>query len=103
LSAKTWEAREKALAKAYSILGKQQNALRLMRPVTTRITNYYSRPYRVIFAERFAEALKNKIRDPQVKRIKTDIGSIDQFTDSTNVIGDLALIRKLRTVYDREP
>jgi len=54
----------------------------------------------VIFAERFAKALKQEIRDAKVKRLRTDIGSVDQFTDSTNVIEDPALVKKLRTVYE---
>jgi len=54
----------------------------------------------VIFADRFARAIKQSIKDPVVKRIKTDAGSIDQFTDSTNVVEDLALGKKLRSVYE---
>jgi len=48
-------------------------------------SDYYGRPYSVIFAERFANAIKQAIEDLNVKRIETDIGSIDQFTDSTDV------------------
>jgi hypothetical protein len=53
----------------------------------------------VIFADRFAHAIKQQIKDPEVKRIKTDVGAIDQFTDSTNVVEDLALGKKLRAIY----
>lgn len=101
LQAKTWKIRERALSEAYVLLATQHNALKITKPLPTKITNYFSRPYSVIFAERFAQAIKQAIKDPAVKKIATDIGSIDQFTDSTNVVEDLALIRRLRTAYSR--
>jgi len=99
LLAKTWKKREKWLAKAYSLMAKQHNALRVTEPLSTKTSNYYGRPYTVIFADRFAGALKLAIRSRAVKKLKTDIGSIDQFTDSTNVIEDLRLIGQLKDVY----
>jgi hypothetical protein len=100
LFAKTWRTREKWLAKAYTLLAKRHNALKVTEPLTTRTSNYYRRPYTVIVADRFATALKQAIKDPAVKKLKTDIGSIDQFTDSTNVIEDLSLVDKLKVVYE---
>ena len=99
LLAKTWQTREKWLSQAYSLIARRHNALKITQPLSTRTTDYYSRPYSVIFGERFAGAIKQAIKDPKVKKIATDIGSIDQFTDSTNVIQDLALIKKLRSAY----
>lgn len=99
--AKTWKTREKWLSKGYSLVAKQHNALKITEPLSTKTSDYYSRPYSVIFAERFARAIKQSIKDPKIKRIETDIGSIDQFTDSTNVVEDLALARKLRIAYKR--
>ena len=99
LLAKTWKTREKWLSQAYSLIATQHNALNITAPLSTKTSDYYSRPYSVIFAERFAAAIKQSIKDPQVKKIQTGIGSIDQFTDSTDLIEDLALIRKLRCAY----
>ena len=99
LLAKTWKTRERSLSEAYSLVARRHNALKITKPLSTKVSDYYSRPYAVIFGERFAHAIKQAIKDPQVKSIDTDIGSIDQFTDSTNVIEDLSLIKKLRTAY----
>lgn len=99
LLAKTWKTREKWLSQAYSLIATQHNALNITAPLSTKTSDYYSRPYSVIFAERFAAAIKQSIKDPQVKKIQTGIGSIDQFTDSTDLIEDLALISKLRCAY----
>ena len=99
LLAKTWKTREKWLSQAYSVIATQHNALKITEPLSTNTSNYYSRPYSVIFAERFAAAIKRAIKDPEVKKIDSDIGSIDQFTDSTDVVENLDLIRKLRSAY----
>ena len=97
--AKTWKTRDRSIAKAYSVMARQHNALKITKPLATNTSNYYGRPYSVIHGERFAEAIKQAIKDPTIKRIKSDVGSIDQFTDSTNVIEALALCKKLRVVY----
>ncbi len=99
LLARTWKTREKWLSQAYSLLATQHNALKVTKPLSTKTSDYYSRPYSVIFAERFAEAIKHSIKDSAVKKIDTNIGSIDQFTDSTDIVEDLALLRRLRTAW----
>ena len=68
---KTWKTREKWLSEAYSLLAEEHNALKITAPLSTKTSNYYSRPYSVIFAERFAKAIKQAIEDPKVKKIAT--------------------------------
>jgi hypothetical protein len=99
LLAKTWKTREKWLSKAYSVMAQQHNALRITKPLPVKVLDYYRRPYSVIYGDRFAAAIIKIIKDPQVKRIKREIGSVDQFTDSTNVIQDLALCKSLSVAY----
>jgi hypothetical protein len=100
LLAETWKAREEIIAKAYSIAAKHHNALKITKPLPTKASHYYGRPYLVIHGDSFASAIKKAIKDPQVKRIKTDVGSIDQFTDSTDVIQNLSLGKRLGVVYE---
>jgi hypothetical protein len=99
LLAKNWKARQRWLSKAYSLVAEQHNSLKITKPLPTRVSNYYERPYKVIFAVRFAEAIRQAIKDPQVKKIKTKIGAIDQFTDSTDVVENLSLRRSLAVAY----
>ena len=101
LLAKTWKTREKWLSEAYSLAAKSHNALKITKLLSTKTSDYYHRPYSVIFAERFAKAIKLQIKDPAVKKIATDIGAIDQFTDSTNVVEDLQLIQRMRGVWSK--
>jgi hypothetical protein len=100
LLAKTWKAREKKLAQAYSIVARQHNALKITRALPTEATKYYGRPYLVIHADTFAHSINEAIKDPEVKSITPNIGSIDQFTDSTDVIQQLHVCRRLRMVYE---
>jgi len=85
LLAETWKTREKWLAQAYSLMAKRHNALKITKPIKTDPANYYSRPYKVIFAERFAVALKQAIRNPAVKKLQTDVGSIISPTAPTSL------------------
>jgi len=64
------------------------------------VTNYFERPYKVIHGDQFAAAIKKVIRSREVKSLRTDIGSIDQFTDSTNVIEDRQLCERLQIAYN---
>lgn len=97
--AKTWKTRDQSIAKACSVMAQQHNELKITKPLATNSSHYYGRPYSVIRGERFAKAIKQEIKDAKIKRLNTDVGSIDQFTDSSNVVQDLALCKKLRAVY----
>ena len=99
LKASSWKRREKWLSRAYTIVVKQQNALKITKPLSIDATNYFGRPYLVIHADELACAIRQAIRNPEVRKIRTWVGSIDQFTDSTDVIQDLRLGRKLQGVY----
>ena len=99
LRAEDWKRREKWLSKAYTIVANKQNSLGITKPLSVNTTNYFDRPYLVIHADEIAIAVKQAIRDPEVKKIKTWVGAIDQFTDSTDVIADLRLGKKLQAVY----
>ena len=95
LSAKSWKAREKKLAEAYSTVARQHNALGITKPLPTRVTKYYGRPYLVIHGELFADSIRAAIRDSKVRRLPPNIGSIDQFIDSHDVLQQPTLARRL--------
>jgi UDP-2,3-diacylglucosamine pyrophosphatase LpxH len=82
------------------IIARQHNALKITSPMRAEVTNYFERPYKVIHGDQFAAAIKKVIRSREVKSLRTDIGSIDQFTDSTNVIEDRQLCERLQIAYN---
>ena len=85
--------RERHLSAVYEELARRHNALGVAEPVEPSVRGYYDRPYLVIRAERFVEATRAAITDPAVREIRFDAGSVDQFLDSTDVLGQPALAR----------
>ena len=87
--AKDWRERMEALADAYEVLARMQNALGVSKPLPEIATSFYDRPFRVIHGELFAQALGEEIKDPDVQRIakRRLIGSLSQWSDSTDMEG----------------
>ena len=58
----------------------------------------HGRPYLVIRADRFAEALAATIDDPDVRAL-SPIGSVSQWIDSTDVLGRPPILQRLKSAY----
>ncbi|PKL75760.1 MAG: hypothetical protein CVV27_13750, partial [Candidatus Melainabacteria bacterium HGW-Melainabacteria-1] len=86
LQAQSFQEQEAALGAAYEVVATAHNQLKLTPALPSRPTQYHSRPYQVIHGEVFALALKAEISDPELKAFKRNIGSINQFVDSTDVL-----------------
>jgi hypothetical protein len=100
LSAAAWRERERSLSTAYRVVARMHNALGITGPLDERVSPYHSRPYLVINAVRFAEAIRESITSDEVRRITVDIGAVDQFADSTDLTAKARLCRKLRVLYE---
>lgn len=103
-SAETWQPREIYLCEAYSIVAEMHNGLGITERLPTEVSLYHSRPYKVIHGDRFAEAIRAKIQDENVKKIaaSTSIGSIDLFSDSTDLLENQTLRLKLKALYSTD-
>ena len=101
LSAETWHEREAPLSEAYQVVAAMHNALGITDALPTEVSSFHGRPYQVIYGEAFAEAIRARIEDADVKRIaaKTWIGSIDQFSDSTDLREAAGLRERLKAIY----
>lgn len=87
LAATDVHTREDRLARAYEAVAAAHNRLGLTAPVDPATRPYHARPFRVLHAERFAEALTARITEPSVRALPTT-GAVDQFADSTDVVCD---------------
>lgn len=106
LSANTWVERESAMCAAYETIAGRHNELGITTPIDSTVRPFYGRPFRVISADRFSSALKATIKDPQVKAVMEavgDIGSIDQYSHSTDLRTMSLLQPKLRALYLADP
>jgi hypothetical protein len=101
LVAETWKEREAALSEAYSIVAEMHNLLRITPPMYTHVSPFHNRPYNVIHGDVFAAAIIAAIPDDAVRKIaaKTLIGSIDQYSHSTDLRSYPQLRIRLKALY----
>ncbi|WP_410642543.1 DUF4037 domain-containing protein [Amycolatopsis sp. lyj-346] len=92
LAATTWRDREAHLATAYSAVAGLHNRLGLTEPLDPGTRPYHDRPFQVLRAERFSQALLAGISDPRLRGLPPT-GAIDQFADNTDLLGDRAATR----------
>jgi hypothetical protein len=101
LAATDWLARENALVEAYEAVARRHNELEVTSPVDPTVRPFWGRPFRVLFADRFVEALRAAIVDPVVRPIGHDAGSVDAVSDNTDLLDQPLLFRELTGLYDR--
>jgi hypothetical protein len=90
LAATGYRERAQHLCAAYEVVAALHNDSGLTAPLDPTCRRYHDRPYRVLFAERFADALAATVTDPDLRSLPR-VGSVDQWADSTNFLGEQAL------------
>ncbi|MGB8644478.1 MAG: DUF4037 domain-containing protein [Anaerolineae bacterium] len=98
LLSSAWREREAHLSHAFEFVAAWHNALALTPPLDAHVAPFYTRPYRVINGDAFAEALRQAIDDPAVAALPLT-GSIDQFSDSTDLRSNAALSNRLKGLW----
>lgn len=99
LASENWKQREKYLSLAYKIVAQIHNNLKITRPLPTAVSAFHDRPYMVIHGEIFAGEIKKKIQDPAVKKLPADIGSVNQFTNTVDLLDNNELLNKMKILY----
>jgi hypothetical protein len=99
LAARTWPERERHLSQAYEAVAAMHNDLCITDLLPTSVTQYHGRSFLVIHGRRFADAIKARIVDEQVRRLPDGVGAIDQFANSSNVLEHSVLRQALKAVY----
>ncbi len=95
LYADQWEQRQAYLVEAYEFLAGMHNQLGITPPLETKASQFYSRPFLVIHADRFVDAIRAAIKDDEVVALPEHLGSFDQFIDSTDAEGYLDRIKSI--------
>jgi hypothetical protein len=96
-----WQPRLEALATAYEMTARMHNALGVTAPLKAQRQPFYQRPFWVIWGENFAEALRGQIKDPAMVEIarRPLIGSIDQWSDNTDLLENTQFRRAACELY----
>lgn len=93
-----WRERELALNQSFEVLGHATNSLVLADPVDPSPRPFYDRPYRVMEAHRYRDALDRRITDANVRGIIARngwIGAVDQFSDSVDLLTSAGRIQSV--------
>jgi len=94
-------AREDALVDAYRAVAEAHNELGVTEAVDPEARQFYGRPFRVLFADRFVAALRAAVRDPAVRAVGHLAGSVDASSENVDVLTRPPVWRELRGLYDR--
>jgi hypothetical protein len=95
----TWRERESQLSDAYLVVMRIQNTLGLTPFIEPEITPFFNRPYLVPHVGRFSDALHEAIQSKFLRDLPRDLGGLSQFVDSTDILSNSEVCRKLRLVY----
>lgn len=94
-----YAAREAHLCAAYEICARQFNTLNLVPPVAENVVFFFGRPFKVIRGGDIADRLYTSIDDPEIRRVPGLIGSVNQFSDSTDLLESVQISKQLRAIF----
>lgn len=102
LSAEDWRARESRLVPAYEAVARMHNALGITEPMPAEARGFFGRPFHVIALHGFDRAIVARIADERLRRLaqKPLIGSLDQFSDSTDLVSYTQWRPIIRHLYE---
>ncbi len=102
LEATDYASLEPHLVALYCILGEKHNSLGATGILDCSPRKYFSRPFIVMRADRFANALLSAVQSEELRRIPVRMGAIDQVIDSTDFIEHPETYRKVLALYRQE-
>jgi hypothetical protein len=101
LEARTWQARDERLAKAYKGIAGKFDSLGVIPPVNDQVAPFYSRPFYVVWGEKIAKDILAMISDPGMREIASlsPIGGIDLISDNTDLLAGAEFRKSLRQLF----
>jgi hypothetical protein len=93
-----WKVRQKYLTEAHKVLGEIHNERKITKSLPVNIIDFHGRGYKIFDMEPYIKALKVKIKNPLLKHMKYELGSIDQFIDHSRINHENYVYRKLKSI-----
>jgi hypothetical protein len=94
-----WQRREGYMVQALSTLAEVHNSMDITPALSPATQSYFGRPFQVLMADRFVDAIAAEIDDPILRTAALTIGAVDQFTDCVPIHSNAHLAARLRSVY----
>lgn len=79
--ASSWPEQEDAIVEAYQLVANRHNKESSLPRVSTEVTTYYSRPYRMVDIEGIVRTLRETIRDERIRELSLLEGAVWQLVD----------------------
>ncbi|MCD4753249.1 MAG: DUF4037 domain-containing protein [Anaerolineaceae bacterium] len=96
--ARTWQERQDGLVKAYLVLVRQMNSMKMIEPVNAEAVDFFGRPFKVVYAGKIAESLQKLLKDTPLANMPL-IGNIDIVTSSTDVVENNTICHQFGSFY----
>jgi Domain of unknown function (DUF4037) len=87
---------QRRMAATYEAVAARHNEVGITEPIDARTRPFWARGYPVLLADRFVTAIHHEISGSRLRDLPL-IGSVDQFVDSTDVLGRAHLARAAAT------
>lgn len=98
--ADNWAQREEWLGKAYEIIIKMHNDLKLTKPIRARVREFEGRPYKVLYAYEVVKRFK-PLLSPYFLSRKFDLGSVDQFIGHSKISRENYVYHEFKPILGR--
>ncbi len=106
LCAANWQERQRHLIPAYEYVAAKHNLLKITEKLPEQVREFHGRPFSVISMGDFSKAICDKIdgsptADPRLKKLLKQplIGSVEQFSDSTDILSNPVWRAGIRNLY----
>lgn len=99
LYSENWKDREKLFWEITQFLVKYHNKLKITKKIKSELKLFYDRPYLVIWWDNIANEIKKLIKSNFIKNLKYDIWSINQITNTTDILENNEIIEKFNYIY----
>ncbi len=99
LEADNYHTREQYLCRAYEICVWKFNSLDLIPQVPALATYFFNRPFKVIHGGDIAVKLMQAIQDERIHSLPGFVGSVNQLSESTDVIAYTEVTNRLKRIY----
>ncbi len=99
ISSDDWKEKENQLSQTYEIIATMHNDLKITKALATKVSKFHDRPYLVIHGDIFAKEIKKQIKDKTILNIKPNIGSVNQITNSVDLLESNKLLKKMKNLY----
>jgi len=103
LDQKHWTERELCMSALYRQLIAVFQKYHLTKKISDdTVSSYYTRPYQVSHAGRFAAALLAEISSSEIKKLTPNIGSVNQFIDCHDILSGPNRTKHLIPIYQNK-